>query len=279
MKAFVQGWRRKIGCGLLILACALIAPWTYSYSLVVAVEVPRPYLQHAIESRSGHLLWTAYPVSKSRWKFAWYSSDDPRHGHDPFEDEALGTREWTIPYWSLILPLTAISAGLILWGIRGGGRQPITSPRPGFFHSWQRKAGGVTLAIACGLLFMWVRSSMVATIIDINNSQSLFSENGTLHWVIDDGLEGNPSIIHHWFDSLKSQREPRFEPRFAYLWRQRWQHGGNALSWGYDTTGTIGVHWLQIQYWIVVPLLLCLSGWLILRARREPAMITTDTNQ
>lgn len=277
MRAFFQGWRRKIGFGLLLLACALIAPWTYSYSLVVAIEVPRPYLQHAIESRNGHLLWTAHPVSRSHWKWAWYSPDDPRHGLDPFEDEALRAREWIIPYWGLVLPLTAISAGLIFCG-RRGDRQRATSPRPGFFDGWRRKAGGVTLVVACGLLVMWVQSSLESTIIDINNSQSLFSENGTLHWAIDDGLEGNPSLIHDWFDSLKSQREPRSEPRFAYLWKQRWQHGGDALGWGYDTTGTIGVHWLQIQYWTVVPLLTGLSVWLILSPRRKPMTFTADVS-
>lgn len=279
MRAFLQGWRRKIGCGLLLLACALVAPWTYSYSTEVALQIPRPYLQHLVESRSGSLSWSAHPVSRSHWKFATYPIDSPRLRHDPFEDGDVRSREWTIPYWSLILPLTAISAGLIFWGMCRSARQPPATPKPDRVYRWRRKVGWVTLAMACGFLVMWVRSGIVSTVIDINNSQSLFSQDGSLYWSIDDGFEGNPTIIHRWFDSLKRAPEPASGPRFAYLWKPRWHHGVSALSWGYDMTGTIGVHWLQIHYGIVVPLLACLAAWLILGARRKTVTASTrDAN-
>ena len=86
MGDFFHGWRRKVGCVTLVMACALALHWAGSYS---TVNLPEDYYPD-LESHHGNIEYTIF----------------------------VGTRRevvWTIPYASVTIPLTLISAYLILW--------------------------------------------------------------------------------------------------------------------------------------------------------------------
>jgi hypothetical protein len=259
----------------LLLACALVAPWIRSYSVADVIDVPRPYLQHVVESRGGCVSWTAHAVLRSQWKFASHAVETRRYARVLDDSDLIDLPIWTISYWGLVLPLTAIAAALIVWPLWTRPPPAAVPPRRSLLQGWRRKLGYVTLTVTCGMLATWIQSHMHATVIDINNSHSLLLQDGSLRWATDNGYEGNPSTIHDWFDTLISNPHPDSHP-LLYHWKQRWHRGWSALGWGYDTTGTLGVHWLQIHYLTIVPLLSCLSAWLILFPRRKPPTSVVD---
>ena len=94
---FFKGWRRKAGLVTLAMACVLAVAWMRSYVIedrIVLSTTPGASGQHApgaanmIASRQGKL-----------WLYHWM---------------AAGLEEFAVPYWSLVLPLTLLSAWLIL---------------------------------------------------------------------------------------------------------------------------------------------------------------------
>ena len=85
MREFFRGWRRKVGCVTLVMACALALNWAASYS---TVNLPEDYYPD-LESHHGNIEYTKF----------------------------VGTRRevvWQIPYSFVTVPLTLISAYLIL---------------------------------------------------------------------------------------------------------------------------------------------------------------------
>lgn len=156
MREFFKGWRRKLGCGLLMMACALMVMWLRSRSLSEDAFLPfgqqatlqlisrnstltvRKFVSRfrAATAKAGPdriLLLGVYPPTQRSTGHVAFSADETNRlqlgtpyawtfkicgiGLATFQDNDLPVRVaiYTIPYWSMVLPLTFLSAWLILW--------------------------------------------------------------------------------------------------------------------------------------------------------------------
>jgi hypothetical protein len=138
MKEFFRGWRRKARCVALVFSVTLTAVWFRSYWIRDEVIFPQSNSVHALDSSHGGLqwewhrpflgydcqrsiYWTSRQVDKfddsiplvlsddTYWSGAGFSYHVPQHGT---------SATWRAPFWSLVLPLTLVSAYLILWKSR-----------------------------------------------------------------------------------------------------------------------------------------------------------------
>lgn len=134
MREFFKSWRRKAGVVSLVMACTLLVAWMRT---AVTVDIIRLSRQEAIISGDGHFViyLVRRNASPMEW-YQWHMRNDERFG--PWEKVSRGTfggiefgtdvivdkstqiemdraNWWRVPYWELILPLTPLSAYLILW--------------------------------------------------------------------------------------------------------------------------------------------------------------------
>jgi hypothetical protein len=124
MSEFFKGWRRKTGCVALVMACVLMGMWVRSRYLVdeLSALMPLDVNNYTLMSYSDCIHMTVWkqagltPVEGWRWKSE--RLDAPRSvtiidswAVELLEDGLL----WQIPYWFLVMPLTLLSAYLILW--------------------------------------------------------------------------------------------------------------------------------------------------------------------
>ena len=87
MSEVFRGWRWKIGVVTLVMACGFMAEWVRSYSGLDLIAVgPRE-----IKSLDGAVRFSFYDPAQYRM-----------------------TELLAIPYWSIVIPLTALSAFLLL---------------------------------------------------------------------------------------------------------------------------------------------------------------------
>jgi hypothetical protein len=136
MWAFFYGWRRKAGCVTLLMALALMAGWIRSLSIGDGAVVQFPHLTHVLSSTGGHFSWMRhagnFPTSDRITHLQWPVEQKVIHpfifaeidwqrrfrwnGFEMGEGHLIGIplMTWTIPYWSLAIPLTLLSAYLIL---------------------------------------------------------------------------------------------------------------------------------------------------------------------
>lgn len=141
MGDYLKPWRRKIGVLTLVMACVLAAGWVRSLFVQDAVNVCiAKQLRLTVISVSRHLIIAmacietdaAIPASfreseTVNWK-QWsqtfanfevtrpisdqgFSTDDDKFG-DPNTD--ISDEWYQLPYWSLVIPLTLLSAWLLL---------------------------------------------------------------------------------------------------------------------------------------------------------------------
>ena len=133
MHEFVHGWRRKVGVVTLAMACLVTGMWCRSFSvqdvfgwgdstpdlpiwfasnegvLVAVAEIPigwshlRPSI--SIWETDETKPWEKLFPSNITWSFQFC-----RFGYGHAEFQFL-----TLPYWSITVPLTLLSASLILW--------------------------------------------------------------------------------------------------------------------------------------------------------------------
>ncbi len=146
-----------------------------------------------------------------------------------------------------------------------------------FFKGWRRKAGLVTLAMACVLAVGWSRSYLATDALNIPTReftiQVLASVNGSLVW---GGLDGRKSKfipnIHVW-----DTREANGIHDTLILGQQQFRWLGfevvdfNERYYGRKTQPNATVYhayWI-IRYWSLVPPLTLLSAWLILGKPRK----------
>jgi hypothetical protein len=143
MGTFFHGWRRKVSCVALLTACMLACAWVRSQDLKDVVSVCRDNeTLHWLVSSNGELRWITihglggdpywsahnhwrtYPnnssvavVNPSTLTPYWnYASIGFSLGQGWVEDPISDSRGWVIvPYWSITLTLTLLSAYLILW--------------------------------------------------------------------------------------------------------------------------------------------------------------------
>jgi hypothetical protein len=138
MKEFLHGWRRKAGCVTLIVALMFSAGWLRSY---IAHDSLKASLSNcrceSLESVAGCISWFSEIETEDmfghrsilEWRSRTIDSGDPRlcplpdgswrypfgvhyfHHEDP--DWSFTSR--MISYWHFTVPLTLMSAYLILW--------------------------------------------------------------------------------------------------------------------------------------------------------------------
>jgi len=108
MGDFFRPWRRKAGCVLLVMALPLMALWVRSDILFDQIFVRGNLLL----SNSGCIVWNWQGWGGPDSHITHWYSDTA----SPFsEDWYIGADGVRLPYWSIIIPLTLLSAVLILW--------------------------------------------------------------------------------------------------------------------------------------------------------------------
>jgi hypothetical protein len=160
-----------------------------------------------------------------------------------------------------------------------------------FFHGWRRKAGSVTLLLACAVYGAWIRSSTVTDSVNCYSwwkvTQSLVSSDSSLSWERRDTTNVANHEVPFWKRGIagRKRRAPRALPQLAsfqsesiiagghlsprldapdIIWHWRW-HGFGSGDWPSHYT-TLWV----IPYWSIVLPLTLLSAYLILWKPRKP---------
>ena len=146
MGEFFRGWKRKVGVLTLVMACLLMGSWMRSRIGWDALEFFRG--SFAIQSDNGHLLlarivinpsgrelkwssmpghywmgptpnnpWQPIPFAQNKidWSFRWNGFESGDVLTTPVTGPSQTWMQfWQVPYWSIVLPLTLISAFLLL---------------------------------------------------------------------------------------------------------------------------------------------------------------------
>ena len=140
MREFFRGWRRKAGCVALVMALAVASAWARSYGTLDGIQVPDWHRQYGIVSMNGGIQaamcvpvpianrlvaseWITGPVTDAQRADYWSTLDvEWRQKWCGFDfgaatDVPTGVRFSfaVIPYWSTTIPLTLLSAYLLLW--------------------------------------------------------------------------------------------------------------------------------------------------------------------
>ena len=138
MKAFFKGWRRKAGCVTLVIACAFAAGWSAGVTgredLIAFTLLQRT---HCFDSVLGMIHWWSWsspsgrsdgwyvgrfhvePTVARRFRYDHQSSQlhYDENGELSFNrDESVlkSRRRIKIPYWLIVVPMTLLSAWLLL---------------------------------------------------------------------------------------------------------------------------------------------------------------------
>ena len=136
MSSVFHSWRRKVGVVTLVMACTVVAIWCQSYQVNDVALLAVGEQQHEFSSVEGLILWRSWRPVETR----------PTDAYERIPIAALkrvaavkgadwlsrfdGSNALRISYWSLALPLSLLSAGLILWKPRKraspalGGQHP-----------------------------------------------------------------------------------------------------------------------------------------------------------
>lgn len=161
MHDFFRGWKRKAGVATLVMACVFMACWVRSDRIpdeVILAQTRGPFMDSAkFQSRKGILLLTYFdeegiPLHWVRPYISRYrrdvALDDSFHRKPRWTFRACGfgvgtvpanesgwvhipaTTLWAIPHWSIILPLTLLSAYLLLSKPRATTPMKTSEPAP-----------------------------------------------------------------------------------------------------------------------------------------------------
>ena len=120
MRSFFKGWRRKIGCATLVLACALFVAWMRTTVLYEFASFGMNGRQHWVLAIGGTVSWMSLDVDNAPIR-QWFSIDPSTGRLDGFIETWAVMRarpdctEWTVSLWSVVVILTLLSAFLILW--------------------------------------------------------------------------------------------------------------------------------------------------------------------
>ena len=138
MGEFFKGWRRKCGVLTLVLACVFAAGWVRSKARFDVIGFPTQGELVRIAS-SDNSLWLSWDnpwsLNKVLWTIGGISRSDPNSTElwDGFDvvlrwdfvgfhfgkgtrdgNSSLSNEIYCVPYWSIVLPLTLLSAYLLL---------------------------------------------------------------------------------------------------------------------------------------------------------------------
>lgn len=145
MLDFFKGWRRKVGVAMLLASCLVTAVWVRCLQgWAFAVDLPEPPLHHVLAAVPRGIAWKTeqetngatyvlkfkhrsgwYTLTRMNWPAAewleesrssyWYGIHYVE-GHYPVPaGGSVLERILLIEYWLLVIPLTLLSAILILW--------------------------------------------------------------------------------------------------------------------------------------------------------------------
>ena len=136
LQEFLKGWRRKTGCVILMIACTVVGMWLRSHIVRDGISDLGDKGAHSLYSVNGTIRWTQWlgPERNPYHEPVWYSlrSDtfqEPqsiiwsrqwcfihrRESDDRPWFVPGRTRELILPYWFVVIPLTLLSAYLLLW--------------------------------------------------------------------------------------------------------------------------------------------------------------------
>lgn len=146
MREFLRGWRRKVGSITLMMACVFMLGWIRSLFLQDQLILPRQGYVHVLTSMNGALSWVRSSPFHFTIPVRWSSKEitgPMRDSADPWDEaevhwkwqhwgfdfgagtylsrsSVVGLFErrvdlWRVPYWAITIPLTSVSAYLILW--------------------------------------------------------------------------------------------------------------------------------------------------------------------
>lgn len=129
MREFFQGWKRNIGVATLMLACVFAAGWLRTFSVGEAFDMGR----YVVASLDGSIVVVG--PREDALSFPDWNSDEPRLAKDELKklnedvtgwrwcgvvcgriDDSTeqGTSVWILPYTVIVLPLTLLTAFLLL---------------------------------------------------------------------------------------------------------------------------------------------------------------------
>ncbi|WP_029247179.1 hypothetical protein [Schlesneria paludicola] len=127
MREFFRGWKRKFGVVTLLMACAVMAGWVRSLSVIDEVAIYTTGREHAFGSAFGYFAWQSTDAHTTNTKRFWDWNAQPTIGSGltseslvkQFESsltslESLHPQQWMLSYWLLVIPLTLLSAWLLL---------------------------------------------------------------------------------------------------------------------------------------------------------------------
>ena len=134
MGEFFRGWRRKVGCVVMVMAIVPAGMWMRTTFAVDHMRLSIGNRSHTLLSSQGCFVWMSYDASPS--PFGWGSDDISDTRVPPSELvklwrnalSALKVRIWYLPYMYSAIPLTLLSAYLILWKPRKSGRLVNSAP-------------------------------------------------------------------------------------------------------------------------------------------------------
>ena len=148
MREFLRGWKRKIGCITLMMACVFAAGWIRSSHTADELWIGALGRQWCFISEMGYIHWHSYfvppryigdSVSSVPVSTAADRASFDRFWSNRLHNLAITTRyfiQGTVPYWSVVIPLTALSTFLLL-------SKPRKSPQPKTVPSIRDDGGGV----------------------------------------------------------------------------------------------------------------------------------------
>jgi hypothetical protein len=120
MHTFFSGWRRKVGCVTLVMACVLTGLRTRSSFAVDHIAFTLGRKTHLAGSMPGRMIWESsedVPRSILNWGTTdayGYGYFSPMSQYAPPGKSPFTSRLTELRYEGLILPLTLLSAYLIL---------------------------------------------------------------------------------------------------------------------------------------------------------------------
>ncbi|MBC7820428.1 MAG: hypothetical protein IAG10_26385 [Planctomycetaceae bacterium] len=129
MGEFFKGWRCKAGLATLAMACVLFVGWMRSLVLIDFYEFSVRDREHAFGSFHGYLTWRSWDRDSGTGG-TWQTLPADKHSAETWLDLKSEfvvnsrTRQWVIRHASLVLPLTLLSAWLIL------GKRQEANPSP-----------------------------------------------------------------------------------------------------------------------------------------------------
>jgi hypothetical protein len=153
MGEFFRGWKRKVGVVTLVMACVFMVGWVRSQFKFDNLEIPCGTARYGVSSAFGGLdFYRLTGLTRAlTWRSVNYTSnlltwDSDEVGSFPsviewkwdwagfrFEVSHIGNRrdeDYMIPYWSIVYPLTMLSAFLLLCTSQKSIQNKITEPSP-----------------------------------------------------------------------------------------------------------------------------------------------------